>query len=166
MAHNPKVGGGTNMLFCRRIQIHPPLFFFIYRAQFLLMTKHHYHHLILVIVAVLFVVLLYEGLTLTSESERSPVFFNAAFALQQGETQNVENILQVTFLEITDSRCSPDVRCVWEGEIGASFNVTSPDESQIIRLGTVTNPKEEFSGFVLELKDASPTEVTLMLSRK
>ena len=48
----------------------------------------------------------------------SEVPLDTAFSLKHGETVAVAKTgLTVTFVDLSDSRCPPDVVCVWEGEV-------------------------------------------------
>jgi hypothetical protein len=87
-----------------------------------------------------------------------------AITLQVGEKTTLQNGLVLTLKEINDSRCKPNVQCIWAGEIstllGGRFNGSTAD----IRLGTVNNKNATWNGFVFALQNATTDNVTIVVS--
>jgi len=81
------------------------------------------------------------------------------FRLSLGESSSIEREpLRIRFERVaTDSRCSPDVVCAWEGEVTASFRIqVGETSSQSISLSTVTEPRQSFDGYELHFREAFP----------
>jgi hypothetical protein len=50
--------------------------------------------------------------------------FNIPTVLRTGETVTFTDGLAVTLFKIEDSRCKPDVQCIWAGELKAVLHLT------------------------------------------
>ena len=61
--------------------------------------------------------------SLGMEPEVSPKKLNEQFQLKYHEPAIISNGLEISILDIEDSRCPSDVTCVWEGEVKISVNV-------------------------------------------
>lgn len=91
-----------------------------------------------------------------------------AFTLFVGQSRGIDGGMRVTLLAINDSRCKPDVQCIWAGELSAMLRVEGPEDTAPVRemtLGTVRGRAAEASGYRFELKDASESFVTLAVTR-
>lgn len=94
--------------------------------------------------------------------------FDRAVTLKINDTKTFSDGLKLTLTEINDSRCAPDVQCIWAGELSPLFVVTggnvgaTPKE---VRLGTTNNQSVTLSGYTFTLKDATPTEATIVVSK-
>jgi hypothetical protein len=89
----------------------------------------------------------------------------ATFAI--GEQVKFSDGLVVSLVEINDSRCSPEVVCVWEGELSALFRITGGNAGKSlkeVRLGTVTVERALEDGYTLTLKEATVTTVTIVVT--
>lgn len=74
----------------------------------------------------------------------------------------------VMLKEITDSQCKPGNVCIWAGEILILLNITIADPENVmqeIRLGTVNNKKISNNGYVFELKNATQTTATIIVTK-
>lgn len=60
------------------------------------------------------------------------------FTLRAGTTTRIEGTsLRVTFVEVVnDSRCPPDVQCIWEGDATVRIRVSDQTRSEEIELHT------------------------------
>lgn len=56
----------------------------------------------------------------TDEQSGEAEAHDGQFSLRVGETQRFDNGGSVTLEKINDSRCKPDVVCIWAGELGRS----------------------------------------------
>lgn len=72
--------------------------------------------------------------------------------------------LSLILKEINDSRCKPDVQCIWQGELSALFDVRINGSSEEIRLGTVNNKEVSLKGYTFSLEDATENNVTIIIS--
>lgn len=87
------------------------------------------------------------------DSEEGPVWTPATLSLK----------------EINDSRCKPNVQCIWAGELSAVFMFhRSPVSSQLdeVRLGTVNNKSVIIENFNITLESATETTATIVVSQK
>ena len=88
--------------------------------------------------------------------------------LQKGETKTFESRLEVTLMSIDDSRCPPDVQCVWAGELAATLSVglanaeAAPVE---VRLGQTTRTSAEAYGFSFGLVAITETSATISVTK-
>jgi hypothetical protein len=67
---------------------------------------------------------------------------------------------------INDSRCKPNVQCIWAGELAPQLTVRGSKigASQTVSLGTQRNTKRMIAGYELALLDASTDAATLMVT--
>lgn len=75
--------------------------------------------------------------------------------------------LEVTLKEINDSRCKPDVQCIWAGELSALFSISGGSigaVSKEVRLGTTNNQTFNLNEYSFTLKSATESEVTVTLT--
>ncbi len=92
-----------------------------------------------------------------------PVKLSVASSLAIGDRVRYEDGLVVVLKEIDDSRCAPDVQCVWQGELSALFLVG--DRKDEIRLGTVNNKSGVHLGHTFTLRGATETTATLLVTK-
>jgi hypothetical protein len=93
--------------------------------------------------------------------------FGKAFTLQMNGSVELSDGLMVTLIEINDSRCKPDVQCVWQGELSPNLQATGGQlkETEQIRLGTVTQKTLAEGGYTFTLQSATDTTVSLTVTR-
>lgn len=76
-----------------------------------------------------------DGPDVTVKEEK----FRVPFELKIGEIANIDSLLYVSFLNVTeDSRCPSDVTCVWQGSSSIEVDVSTNENdfgTQIIKLG-------------------------------
>ena len=98
----------------------------------------------------------------------SSISFDAQVTFHPHEKFIFSDGLEVTLQEINDSRCKPDVQCIWAGELSAFLFVTSgtlgTDEREI-HLGTINNTSRTLYGYVFTLVSATTTEATIVVSK-
>ncbi len=95
--------------------------------------------------------------------------FGTPFTLSVKSSSTFADGLMVTLIEINDSRCKPEVQCVWAGELSPIFVVTGGAVGATrteVRLGTETAQTVESNGYVFTLTDTSTTVVTLTVTKK
>lgn len=94
------------------------------------------------------------------------VRFGEAKTLSMNDVVTFSDGLELTLKEINDSRCAPDVQCIWAGELSVLFSIhegafgTRPVE---VRLGTVNNQSVTKNGYTLTLTSGTPTEATVLV---
>jgi len=95
----------------------------------------------------------------------------AAFGSPQtmtiGDVVTFTDGLQISLIEINDSRCQPDVQCIWAGELAASFAVTNGSGSvspSSIRLGTVNDQTVTIGKYTFTLVSATTMEVVITVT--
>ena len=84
-----------------------------------------------------------------------------------GETRTYDDGLAVTLDRIDDSRCKPNVQCVWAGELAPVLTLRGPGLSgtRTVSLGTSRTPGAQVDGYALRLDAATPTTATITLTR-
>jgi len=89
--------------------------------------------------------------------------FNTPITLGLDESAEFPGKFFVILNEINDSRCKPNVQCVWQGELQAKFSFIGGDFFEEALLGTV-NRERVIAGdsFDVELKSATETTVTIV----
>lgn len=88
--------------------------------------------------------------------------------LQKGETKTFESRLEVTLMSIEDSRCPPDVQCVWAGELAAvlSVGLANAEAAPVeVRLGQTTRVSAEAYGFSFTLEAITEASATISIRK-
>ncbi|MBP6866188.1 MAG: hypothetical protein KBC12_01440 [Candidatus Pacebacteria bacterium] len=98
--------------------------------------------------------------------------FNTSLTYKIGDSVVFSDGLKVTLKEINDSRCKPDVQCIWAGELAVVLDVNGGDYffgPEEIQLGT-TNNKTKTVGkggaYTFSLQKATETTATILVSVK
>ena len=84
------------------------------------------------------------------------------------EQKKYTDVLTVTLNSISDSRCKPDVQCIWAGELAAEFSITGGSFGTTVTslsLGTVRNTTKTMGGYTFTLVTATEQNVTLNISK-
>lgn len=100
-----------------------------------------------------------------SMPEHSP--FGAPFTLNVGSRMVLSDSLIITLNRIDDSRCKPDVQCIWAGELSPTFTLANGslyDATKTITLGTSRTPTIDVVNYRITLGSTTPTNVTLTIS--
>ncbi|HTM67858.1 MAG TPA: Gmad2 immunoglobulin-like domain-containing protein [Candidatus Binatia bacterium] len=93
--------------------------------------------------------------------------FGAEATLVVGASVRYADGLTVTLQKIDDSRCRPDVQCIWQGEIAATLGLEGGNvgaATQLV-LGTVRAPESSVAGYSFALRDAEATSVGLLVAK-
>jgi hypothetical protein len=100
--------------------------------------------------------------------EPPPAPVSGTVTLNKGETTTYEDRLEITLTAIEDSRCKPDVQCIWAGELAAvlSVGLANAEAAPVeLRLGQTTKPRGEAYGFAFELGAISETSATIVVTK-
>lgn len=89
--------------------------------------------------------------------------FDKTVTLRVNDKVTFSDGLSVVLKEINDSRCKPNVQCIWAGELSGKFSVyggriSVPAE---ITLGTINNQSVTLGGYVFSLKSATETSISI-----
>ena len=57
---------------------------------------------------------------------------------------------------LNDSRCPPDVQCIWAGEVRLGMSLVVAGESEAFELASTTAPRKSVRGFAIELLAFGP----------
>lgn len=92
--------------------------------------------------------------------------FGKEITLNVGQTATFADGLAVTLTEINDSRCQPDVQCVWQGELGVGFDIVGGQFTKTFQtaLGTVTNRSIMKNGYSITLVGATTNSATIIVT--
>ena len=91
--------------------------------------------------------------------------YGTNIVLKVGETASFADGLRVELSTINDSRCSPDVVCIWAGELGATLRMQVGDgASEELILGTTTMPTNSALGYTVTLIDVTETAATILVT--
>jgi hypothetical protein len=74
----------------------------------------------------------------------------------------------VTLVRVDDSRCRPEVTCIWAGELAPVFSVTAGSFGTTvseIQLGTIQTVSKIGAGYTFTLGTTTERTVTLMVSK-
>lgn len=119
-----------------------------------------------------------SGDPMNDKEIRVPVRFREWSAFSFGKPATMAINDSVTFPDagmlwltaIEDSRCKPDVQCIWSGELAAVFSLghagIEPVVDQTIRLGTVNNKSVSTDKYVFTLESATETTATIIVTKK
>lgn len=83
------------------------------------------------------------------------------------ETKIYPDGLSLTLLTINDSRCKPDVQCIWAGELAPTFSATGGNFGQavtMITLGSVLNQATTSHQYTFTLGDVTTKRATLVIN--
>jgi hypothetical protein len=100
--------------------------------------------------------------------EPPPEMKGETVTLKEGEKKTFDSRLEVTLTAIEDSRCKPDVQCVWAGELAAvlSVGLSNAEAADVeVRLGQTTRPAATAYGFAFELTAITETEATITVTK-
>jgi hypothetical protein len=94
--------------------------------------------------------------------------FGKAITLKLNDKIAFSDGLTVILTFVDDSRCKPNVQCIWAGELAAVLEVSggkisNPGE---VHLGTMNNKSVSVEGYTFSLKNATTTSVTIEVVKK
>ena len=84
------------------------------------------------------------------------------FTLQDTRTFAAGHTISLT--AINDSRCKPNVQCIWAGELATDWQLTTATGTRTISLGTVRTTSTTTGGYLYTLTDASTSSATILIS--
>jgi hypothetical protein len=103
----------------------------------------------------------------SSEAPRAAVAFDTPATFTIGESITFQDGMVLKLTAINDSRCKPDVQCIWAGELSPVFVLYDINQSfQEFTLGTVRAAKVTVRNYVITLKNATTDQVTITVSKK
>ncbi|MDB5204518.1 MAG: hypothetical protein JWP09_546 [Candidatus Taylorbacteria bacterium] len=89
--------------------------------------------------------------------------FNIPFPLNIGDKVSFSDTLTVTLKSVEDSRCKPNVQCIWAGELSPILLVGKAQSE--VRLGTATKKSVTFGNYTFTLTDATATTATIIVKK-
>jgi hypothetical protein len=104
--------------------------------------------------------------TTPTSSGTTPASFNKPVTLKEGERAQFSDGMIVQVKSIDDSRCKPNVQCIWAGELSAELSATGGSfgrASQTFRIGTTNTPSYSTSGYQFTLDAAKSDAVTIIV---
>lgn len=85
--------------------------------------------------------------------------------LEIDDTATYNDDLTVHLKAINDSRCPPDVACIWAGELSATLEMkTSDGTSEETTVGTLTKPSTTVLGYEVQLVTITETSATIVVN--
>jgi hypothetical protein len=96
-----------------------------------------------------------------------PVALGTDFTLAIGERQKLVTGMTVTLLAINDSRCKPDVQCIWEGELSPVLQIEEGAAGKVseLILGTsIGRQSASYNEYSFKLRSASEKEAKLVVT--
>jgi hypothetical protein len=108
-----------------------------------------------------------DGTLFTKQMTMREGEFGNPVTLRANEQVKFSDNLVVTLVEINDSRCKPDVVCIWAGELSPRFMLLGGTISQFkeIRLGTVTAESSTEGDYTITLNEATESTSTITLTK-
>ncbi len=94
--------------------------------------------------------------------------FGALINLAINQSASFKDGLNITLLEINDSRCPKNVVCIWEGELSALFKLTGGsigNNSKEIRLGTSRIKSDSQFGYTITLESATEKTAIIKITK-
>jgi hypothetical protein len=84
-----------------------------------------------------------------------------------GETRTFDDGLAVTLDRIDDSRCKPNVQCIWAGELAPVLTLRGGglDAAQTVSLGTTRTSLAQVDEYALRLDSATEATATITITR-
>ena len=94
--------------------------------------------------------------------------FSSPINLGIGKQFLFEDGLTVYLKQINDSRCKPGVVCIWAGELSPVVTIFGGGVGNMVKeitLGTTNNKTENNDGYTFELKSATETTATIIVTK-
>ena len=110
-----------------------------------------------------------DGRTFVRSIVAQEVEFGNPVEFAIGEQVKFSDGLTATLVEINDSRCKPDVVCIWAGELSPLLQITGGNAGKPlkeVRLGTERTASVTENGYTFTLQTASPTTATIVVSEE
>jgi len=108
-----------------------------------------------------------DGRSFTKHMTTREGKFGSSVTLLVDEQVKFSDNLVVTLVEINDSRCKPEVVCIWAGELSPRFILLGGtiSESKEIRLGTVTAESSTEGGYAITLAGVTENTSTIIVTK-
>ncbi len=94
--------------------------------------------------------------------------FSVAASLTVGGNLAFKDGLVVTLKAIADSRCKPNVQCIWAGELAPEFSVTGGSFGTavfMVSLGTIRSTTTTVGAYTFSLGTVSLNEATIIVTK-
>lgn len=94
--------------------------------------------------------------------------YGSAVTYTAGETVTYTDGLLVTLSAINDSRCRPDVQCLWAGELSPQLSFTGGDLNETltqVSLGTSRTEPQIIGTYTISLETATENTATIVVSK-
>jgi hypothetical protein len=94
--------------------------------------------------------------------------FDAPLTLEIGASATYPDGLVVRLETIDDSRCPPDVVCIWEGELAPLLQLRGGalGTERELRLGTSRAREATLERYVVALREATTASATIVVARR
>lgn len=95
------------------------------------------------------------------------VAFDVPMTMNIGDTVSFSDGLTLYLKEINDSRCRPNVQCIWAGELAATLVANGGmfiTPADTVSISTVTHKTINQQGYIFTLDDATETSATITVS--
>ena len=104
--------------------------------------------------------------SLPDDISRNADFGNAE-TFVAGETRTYDDGLRITLDRIDDSRCKPDVQCVWAGELAPQLTLRGGAlaGAQTVSLGTTRTKQAQVGTYSLTLDSATERSARIIVTR-
>ncbi len=92
--------------------------------------------------------------------------FDKTISMNVGDEVTFMDGLNIELQKINDSRCKPDVQCIWQGELSAVFIISGADagSSSEFTVGTVMNKSVTLKGYKFTLESATEKSANIIAS--
>jgi hypothetical protein len=93
--------------------------------------------------------------------------FGNAEMFVAGETRTYDDGLAVTLDRVDDSRCKPDVQCIWAGELAPVLTLRggSLAGAQTVSLGSTRTPRAQVGPYGIALDSATERSARIIITR-
>ena len=115
------------------------------------------------ITSTVFSILFFGVMIMTSTSSFGETIHTLDFpiALKVGETANIDSELEMTLLDIEDSRCPSDVTCIWQGTVTAKISLEKgARDLGVYNISMDMGENKMFDGYYIRLTNVEPYPVS------
>ncbi len=84
---------------------------------------------------------------------KETVSFGEIFTLPKDKTVTVGDELKVKLLSVGDSRCKEGMKCIWQGELTYKIEISDIENTDYVKLGTITKKEETYKEYIISLDD-------------
>jgi hypothetical protein len=103
--------------------------------------------------------------TIATTTGTTSLTLGAATTFALRTTGTISDGTTVTLQAIHDSRCKPDVQCIWAGELATDWIITTKSGNQTITLGTTRTNTLTAGMYTYTLVDATPDQAILKVTK-